>query len=84
MRDLAIDPRALPTFLCTVGHDPLASGGADYARSLVDAGALVHHIHLPEHAHGLFTSAGVVRTGEHVLAEAVWFISTMVWEQPAP
>ena len=75
VRDLTVQPRPLPTFVCTGGHDPLASGGAALARSRVDYGALVHHIHLPEHAHGLFTSAGSVGTGRQILTRVCEFIS---------
>lgn len=78
VRDLTVEPRALPTYICTVGNDPLASGGIQFAKALADAGAYVHEIHLPEHVHGLFTSAGAVPTGEVVLAEACAFVAAAV------
>ncbi|MEI7029329.1 alpha/beta hydrolase fold domain-containing protein [Streptomyces pratensis] len=72
--DLTVNPRPVPTFLCTVGHDPLCDDGIAYAGALARAGAEVQHIHLPQHAHGIFTSAGVVPTAERVLATACTFL----------
>lgn len=66
----------LPTFLCTVGHDPLCDDGLSYADALAQAGASrIEHVHLPQHAHGVFTSAGVVSTGQRVLAQAATFVA---------
>ncbi|MET9851641.1 alpha/beta hydrolase [Streptomyces sp. NPDC006450] len=72
--DLAVDPRSIPTFLCTVGHDPLCDDGLTYAAALTRAGAEVQHVHLAQHAHGIFTSAGAVPTAERVLASACAFL----------
>lgn len=63
------------TFLVTVGLDPLADEGIAYAGLLARAGAPVEHHHLPRHAHGLFTSAGVIRTGARVFERAAdWLV----------
>jgi acetyl esterase len=56
-------PGPPPTFLVTVGLDPLSDEGLAYADVLARAGARVEHHHLPRHFHGLFTSAGKIPTG---------------------
>jgi acetyl esterase len=63
-----------PTFVITVGNDPLADEGIDYAAALSKAGIRVRHEHLAGYAHGLFTSAGVVPTGERYVNAVADFI----------
>ena len=66
---------APPTFMVTVGLDPLADEGVVYAGLLSRAGAPMEHHHLPRHFHGLFTSAGVIPTGERLLNRAAtWLV----------
>ncbi|MGO1543380.1 MAG: hypothetical protein ACTHXA_03470 [Gulosibacter sp.] len=40
-------------------------------------------VHLPNHAHGLFTQAGKVRTGEQMLERAAVFILQTITEHEA-
>ncbi|NKX53047.1 alpha/beta hydrolase [Arthrobacter sp. E918] len=61
---------APPAFVVTVGLDPLADEGIEYAGLLARAGVPVEHHHLPRHAHGLFTSAGRIPTGARLLDRA--------------
>jgi acetyl esterase/lipase len=64
-----------PTFVVTVGLDPLSDEGIEYAGLLARAGAPVEHHHLPRHYHGLFTAAGVIPTGASLLDRAAnWLI----------
>lgn len=63
-----------PTFILTVDNDPLADDGAQYARKLTTAGITVRYEHLGGYAHGLFTSAGVIPTGERYLQKTAAFI----------
>jgi acetyl esterase len=63
-----------PAFIATVGHDPLADEGITYAALLAAAGTAVEHHHLPHHAHGLVTSAGLIATGRYILDRATRFI----------
>lgn len=63
-----------PTYVITVDNDPLADEGGRYALKLAMAGTTVRHDHLLGYAHGLFTSAGRIPTGEHYLHEAADFI----------
>lgn len=63
-----------PTYVITVDNDPLADEGGRYALKLAMAGTLVRHDHLLGYAHGLFTAAGSIPTGEHYLHEAADFI----------
>lgn len=66
---------APPAFVVTVGMDPLADEGVEYAGLLARAGAAVEHHHLPRHSHGLFTSAGVIPTGAKLLNRAAsWLV----------
>ncbi|MFC9876213.1 alpha/beta hydrolase [Nocardia salmonicida] len=82
-RDLnpGLHPHPIPTFLSTVGNDPLCDEGIDYAATLAACGAPITHIHLPRHAHGLFTSAGVVATGRAVLDQACVFLAAIAHEE---
>lgn len=61
-------------FVVTLGFDPLADEGIEYAGRLAHAGVNVTHHHLAPYPHGMFTSAGVVREGERMLAEAAAFL----------
>lgn len=69
-------PKGLPaTYIVTVANDPLAAEGARYAEKLWTNGVEVVHDHLEGYAHGLFTSAGRIPTGESYLNKAADFIS---------
>ena len=63
-----------PSYIITVDNDPLSDEGGRYALKLAAKGVRVRYDHLPGYAHGLFTSAGRVPTGEHYLHEAADFI----------
>jgi acetyl esterase len=63
-----------PAYVCTVGLDPLSEDGRAFAEVLRSAGGSVQHRHLPQHPHGLFTSAGRVQTGRDVLDEVIEFL----------
>jgi acetyl esterase len=53
----------------------LADEGIAYAGLLAHAGAPVEHHHLPRHAHGLFTSAGLISTGAKLFDRAAnWLV----------
>lgn len=72
-------PENLPaSFVITVDNDPLAEEGARYAAKLAAAGAPVHYEHLSGYAHGLFTSAAKIPTGELYLNKAADFITASV------
>lgn len=64
-----------PSYVITVDNDPLADEGGRYALKLAAAGAAVRYDHLLGYAHGLFTSAGKIPTGERYLHEAADFIN---------
>ncbi|AGF71103.1 alpha/beta hydrolase [Corynebacterium halotolerans] len=71
----AVLPEGLPaSYVITVDNDPLAEEGARYAAKLAAAGAPVQYEHLVGYAHGLFTSAGRIPTGEHYVNKAADFI----------
>lgn len=63
-----------PAFVVTVGHDPLADEGIEYAQKLAKAGVTVVHHHLPGYAHGLFSSAGIIPQGTRQVEAACAFI----------
>lgn len=72
---LAEVPQGLaPAYIVTVGHDPLADEGIDYAAKLARAGIEVNNHHLPGYAHGLFTSAGILPAGRDEIRAAAAFI----------
>lgn len=73
--DAAAQP---PAWVITLGHDPLAEEGVEYTRLLAERGTHVELTHLPGHAHGIFTSAGKIRSGEDQLAHAADFILRML------
>lgn len=76
-----------PAWILSLGLDPLADEAFEYARRLALGGTHVELVHLPDHAHGLFSSAGKVRTGETMLEQAAEFILRMVTagaSKPAP
>lgn len=68
---------APPTFVVTVGLDPLADEGLAYASLLAHAMVPIEHHHLPGHAHGLFTSAGKIPTGARMLDRAGEWLKTL-------
>lgn len=73
---LATLPENLPpSYVITVDNDPLAAEGGRYALKLAAAGATVRYDHLVGYAHGLFTSAAKIPTGERYLHEAADFIN---------
>ena len=51
-----------PTFILTVGQDPLCDEGLDYARRLDAEGVQVTHLHLPNQVHGFLTMGRLIRT----------------------
>ena len=63
-----------PMFIVTVGLDPLADEGCDYANLAAKSGTELEHHHLPHHMHGMFTSAGKVKTAKKMLKMAARFI----------
>ncbi|MDY3049377.1 MAG: alpha/beta hydrolase [Rothia sp. (in: high G+C Gram-positive bacteria)] len=67
-----------PTYLVTVGHDPLADEGLAYGARLARAGVEVVSHHLPGYAHGLFTSAGILAAGQEEVRAAARFIRERV------
>ncbi|ADO41575.1 alpha/beta hydrolase [Ketogulonicigenium vulgare] len=69
------DIAAVPMFILTCGLDPLADEGIAYAEAAAQAGAEVEHIHLPHHAHGLFTSAGRITTGAVMLERVAQYLA---------
>lgn len=71
-------PAQPPAWVITLGHDPLAEEGLEYARLLAARGTHVELTHLPGNAHGIFTSAGKIRSGEEQLARAAEFITRVL------
>ena len=67
-----------PAWIITLGLDPLAEEGLEYARLLAERGTHVELTHLPGNAHGIFTSAGKIRAGETQLVRAAEFITRTV------
>ncbi|WP_297323163.1 alpha/beta hydrolase [uncultured Bartonella sp.] len=61
-------------FIVTVGFDPLADEGCDYANRAAKAGTLLEHHHLPNHMHGIFTAAGKIETARWMLTKAAQFV----------
>jgi acetyl esterase len=78
-----IPENAVPAFIVTVDHDPLADEGIAYASKLAAAGTGVEHLHLAGYAHGLFTSAGKISTASAVLDRVAAFICTVTRRRPA-
>ena len=62
-----------PAWVLSLGLDPLADEAIDYAGRIARNGTHVETVHLPHHAHGLFTSAGRIATGEAMLDRAAEF-----------
>lgn len=63
-----------PLFIVSCGLDPLSDEIVAYAGAAAQAGAPVEHHHLPGHAHGLFTSAGKIATGEWMMGRVAEFL----------
>lgn len=61
-------------FIVTVGLDPLVDEGCDYANVAAKSGTELEHHHLPQHMHGMFTSAGKIKTAKKLLKRAAHFI----------
>lgn len=66
-----------PAFVVSLGLDPLGEEGIAYAAFLARHRTRVEHHHLPDHAHGVFTSAGRIATGRTLLERAVDFVSAL-------
>lgn len=64
-----------PMFLVSCGLDPLSDEGIAYASFAAQSGVRVEHHHLPNHAHGLFTSAGKVGTGHRFVTRLSDFLT---------
>lgn len=62
-----------PAFIVSAGHDPLAEEAAEYAQKLDAEGIEVEHRHVPDHAHGIFTSGRVLDKARELLTDAVEF-----------
>ncbi|MBK5413248.1 alpha/beta hydrolase [Pseudomonas sp. TH31] len=76
-KDRSIQPSM---FIVTVGLDPLADEGIEYAARAARSGTRVIHHHLPKHMHGIFTAAGKIDTGRELLEKAASFINAV--QQP--
>lgn len=63
-----------PAFILSLGLDPLGEEDLNYAHKIAMNGTYVELVHLPNHAHGLFTSAGKIKSGEVMLERAAQFI----------
>jgi acetyl esterase len=74
LRLTTLVPSPPDAFIVSLGLDPLGDEGIAYAGHLARHGAAVEHHHLPHHAHGIFTSAGKIRTGRRMLETAAEFI----------
>lgn len=62
-----------PTFIVSAGHDPLAEEAAEFVEKLVRANIEVDYRHVPDHAHGIFTSGRVLDKARELLTDAVEF-----------
>lgn len=63
-----------PAWILALGLDPLGDEAVNYAAALTRTGTHVELVYLPHHAHGIFTSAGKIGTGERMLDQAAAFI----------
>ncbi|WP_424139758.1 alpha/beta hydrolase [Roseomonas chloroacetimidivorans] len=79
---LALERCLAPMFIVTCGLDPLSDEGIDYATTAAHSGGLVEHHHRPAHAHGIFTSAGRIKTGARLLSRAAAFLKEHLDESP--
>lgn len=70
----AVQLADLPHFILGCGLDPLADDARLYAERLKGAGTILEYYHLPQHAHGLLTSAGKIATGAAMLARLGQFL----------
>ncbi len=77
----AVPDGLAPALVVTVGHDPLADEGIEYAAALAHAGVPVEHRHLPRHAHGLVTSSGRIPTGIEVLNRVAAYVRAALDEK---
>ncbi|NLT27258.1 MAG: alpha/beta hydrolase [Microbacteriaceae bacterium] len=67
-----------PAWVLSLGLDPLGDEALDYATRIARNGTHVETVYLPNHAHGLFTAAGRIATGERMLDRAAEFILRFV------
>lgn len=64
-----------PALVLALGLDPLGVEAVEYARVIALNGTHVELLHLPNHAHGLFTSAGKIAMGAKILERSAQFIA---------
>lgn len=76
---LAMSP---PTFLLTVGHDPLRDEGLAFGDRLEDEGVRVVRRHMPAHVHGFLTNGGAVPEARTELAFAAGFVRGVLLTGP--
>lgn len=62
-----------PTFIVTVGHDPLCDEGITYAKRLQHEGVLVTHVHCSGLIHGFLRMARVIKFAGPIMAFAAAF-----------
>lgn len=67
-----------PALILSLGHDPLAQEAIEYAGLLAMGGTRVTLDHIPDLAHGIFTSAGKVLSGEKYLERVAKFVLEQV------
>ena len=59
-----------PTYLMSVGFDPLYDEIAMLAKAVKKAGADIHYVHYPRLAHEIFAISGVVPEAKAAIKEA--------------
>lgn len=67
-----------PMLIQSLGLDPLGHEAVEYAALLAQGGTHVELVHWPHHAHGLYTSAGKVASGEAFLERSAEFIKRFI------
>ncbi|WP_396645289.1 alpha/beta hydrolase [Microbacterium sp.] len=70
-----------PTFLLTVGHDPLRDEGLAFGDRLEDQGVRVVRRHMPAHVHGFLTNGAAVPEARTELAFAAGFVRGVLLTQ---
>jgi acetyl esterase len=71
-----------PTFILTVGHDPLRDEGLALGARLEREGVMVVRHHLPGHVHGFLTNGAVVPEARSELAFAAGFVRGVLSATP--